>query len=74
MYEWTTNITAGWNMIGSVMSNAGFTSPNDDPDGSVEAFIYWWDPVANYYVFGTTIEAGKGYWIAATQNCNLTMP
>ena len=22
----------------------------------------------------TTIEPGKGYWLAATQNCTLTLP
>jgi len=73
VYNWTTDITAGWNMIGSVFDNVSFTDPQDNPDGRVEAFGYWWNPVTKSYVFTTTIETEKGYWIAATQNCTLTL-
>jgi len=70
---WTSDIKAGWNMIGSVISNASIANPNDNPDQSVQPFTYWWNPVARTYVLTTNIEPGKGYWVAATQNCTLTL-
>ncbi|MBM2825241.1 MAG: hypothetical protein HW402_905, partial [Dehalococcoidales bacterium] len=75
LLSWSTSIKAGWNMAGSVLSTVGvsFTNPNDDPDGSVLAFNYWWNPVSKSYAYGTTIEAGKGYWIAATRDASLTV-
>jgi len=70
---WTNGITAGWNMIGSVFTDASIVDPNDDPDGSVESFAYWWDPVGKNYVFTIDIEPGKAYLVAATQDCTLTL-
>ncbi|MCK5213407.1 MAG: hypothetical protein KAQ74_05725, partial [Dehalococcoidia bacterium] len=68
-------ISAGWNMIGSVCGESvDFSNPADAPDGSVEGFAYAWDPLAKSYSYTTTIEPGKGYWIAATQECTLTLP
>jgi len=71
---WTGNITASWNMIGSVIDNASIASPNDSPDGSVQPFAYWWNPETKSYVMTTTIEPGKGYWVASVQDCTLTVP
>ena len=71
---WTTNIKAGWNMIGSVINNANILDPNDNPDGCVQPFAYWWDPVSKTYVNTTDIEPGKGYWVATVQDCQLTLP
>jgi len=70
---WSINITTGWNMVGSIFGTAGFTTPEDNPDGSVMALTYWWNPVTKSYVYGTTIDAGKGYWVAATGECTLTL-
>jgi hypothetical protein len=70
---WTSDIKPGWNMIGSVISNASITNPNDNPDNSVQSFAYWWNPDTKTYVFTTEIQPGKGYWVAATQNCTLTL-
>ena len=72
--SWMGNIKAGWNMIGSVSNSASIANPNDNPDSSVQPFAYWWDPAAKSYVMTTTIEPGKGYWVASTGNCTLTMP
>jgi hypothetical protein len=66
-------LKAGWNMIGSVSGTVNFTQPDDYPDGSVMAFTYWWDPASKSYVYGTTIEYGKGYWVAAIRDCTLTL-
>ena len=71
---WTGSIAAGWNMIGSVISNASIADPDDSPGGSVQPFAYWWDPDTKTYVFTTEIQPGKGYWVAATQDCTLTVP
>ena len=70
---WTGSIAAGWNMIGSVISNASIADPDDSPGGSVQPFAYWWNPDSKTYVFTTEIQPGKGYWVAATQNCMLTL-
>jgi len=73
VYNWTTDITAGWNMSGSVFDTVSFTDPQDNPDGSVEAFAFWWNPVTKSYDLVTTIDTKKGHWIAATQNCTLNL-
>ncbi|MBM2825457.1 MAG: LigC protein [Dehalococcoidales bacterium] len=73
VFSWTTSVKAGWNMAGSVLGTVSFTAPNDDPDASVLAFNYWWNPTSKSYAYGTTIEAGKGYWVAATRDASLTV-
>ena len=70
---WTGSIAAGWNMIGSVISNASIADPDDSPGGSVQPFAYWWNPDTKAYVSTTEIQPGKGYWAASTQNCTLTL-
>ena len=70
---WTTDIKAGWNMIGSVITIASIAAPNDNPDGSVIPTAYWWDPVGKSYILTTDIEPGKGYWIASVNDCVLTL-
>jgi YVTN family beta-propeller protein len=71
---WLGNITAGWNMIGSIIDTASIANPNDNPDSSVQPFAYWWDPAAKSYVMTTTIGSGRGYWVASVRDCTLTMP
>jgi len=71
---WTTDIAAGWNMTGSVITSASIDDPNDDPDSSVQPFAYWWDPVSMTYILTTDIDPSKGYWVASVQDCTLTMP
>ena len=70
---WTSDIKPGWNMIGSVISNASIANPNDNPDQSVQPFTYWWNPVARTYVLTTNIDPGKGYWAASVRDCTLTL-
>ena len=72
---WTTGMSAGWNLVGSIYgTTVDFTSPNDDPDGGVEPFVYWWNPVTGQYELMSTIEPAVGYWVAATQDCTLALP
>ena len=70
---WTVDITAGWNIIGSVFTDASIAYPTDDPDGSIQPLACWWDPLARYYIYTTDIEPGKAYFVAATQDCKLTV-
>jgi len=72
IYSWTAEMTAGWNLIGSVYQAVDFSAPDTTPPGKVEAFCYRWVPGTGY-ILATTIEPGKGYWIAATGNCGLTL-
>lgn len=71
---WTTNIKAGWNMIGSIYTSTSVVVPNDDPDGSIIPPAYWWDPVGKSYTLSYNVDPGKGYWVASVQDCTLTMP
>ena len=73
VYSYTTSLSAGWDMIGSVYEAVSILNPQDDPDGSVQPFAYWYDSAIGSYVYTTTIEPKKGYWVAATQACNLTV-
>jgi parallel beta-helix repeat protein len=70
---WTTDIKAGWNMIGSVNTTVSIADPNDDPDGSVIPPAYWWNPESKSYTLTTDIEPGKGYWVASVNDCTLML-
>ena len=72
---WTSSLTTGWNMIGSVCGDpVAVGALVDDPSGSIlDSAIYWWNPVSKSYETATSIVEGQGYWAATTQNCDLTM-
>lgn len=71
--NWTIDIKAGWNLVGSVMCSMDFSVPDTDPAGKVESFSYRWEPGLPGYIYSTTIEPTMGHWIAATENCTLTL-
>jgi len=73
--EWTDTMTAGWNMVGSVYGDdIAVGSLVDVPDGAVQTnAIYHWNPGSKSYDVASVIEQGLGYWVAATQDCDLTM-
>jgi len=72
---WTSSLTTGWNMVGSVYGDSvAVGALVDDPSGSIlDSAIYWWNPVSKSYETATSIVEGQGYWAATTQNCTLTM-
>ena len=72
VYCITCDIKAGWNLIGPVFCSVDFTAPDTDPPGKVEPFCYRWIPGTGYS-HGTALEPGKGYWVAATEDCLLTL-
>ena len=73
--EWTDTLTAGWNMVGSVYG--GDVAAGDlvvEPTGALQTnAIYHWNPAEKSYAVAAEIEQGLGYWMAATQGCELTM-
>jgi len=47
---------------------------DDGGSGAVlKGAVYWWDPTGKSYSTASQIEQGKGYWVATTQACDLTM-
>ncbi len=72
---WTVHLYEGWNMIGGPYS-ATAISKNDLYDGGAGAlrseYMYWWDPDGQY-VDEDELEQGKGYWMAATGECDLVI-
>ena len=73
VYDWTDEVTAGWNLVGSVFGSVDFTEPDTEPPGMVEGFSYRWNPDLPGYTFSTTKEPAMGHWIAATGDCVLTL-
>ena len=73
--EWTDELAAGWNMVGSVYGNpVDIDDLVDDPTGALQTnAIYHWNPAEKSYAVAAEIEQGLGYWMAATQGCDLTM-
>jgi len=72
--RWVSALYPGWEMIGSVCQAASFADPQDDPDGSILAgTLYWYDPSNLSYVPQDSILPGRGYWVAASQPCDLTV-
>ncbi len=57
------NLQSGWNQIGSLSVPADFSDPMDDPDQSVPACAYTYDPLFQNYYHVTILEPAKGYWI-----------
>ncbi len=74
--EWDSDLTTGWNMVGSVH---GASVPvatiitDQDPDPLVRNAVYWWDPTGKSYTSTEQIDKGKGHWVAAMEDCCLTM-
>jgi outer membrane protein assembly factor BamB len=63
----------GWNMIGSVLGDADFSNPNDNPDGRVLSPAFGWDTAAEAYIPVTTLNEKEGYWAAVFGECDLTV-
>ena len=73
--DWTKDLTGGWNMVGSVYGTpVGVNDLSDNPLGSVQtSAVYWWNHESKSYLTATQIEQGKGYWIAAAGDCELSV-
>lgn len=60
----TFEVTAGWNLIGSITNPITTTSIASEPGGIVTSQFYGYN--INYFVT-STIEPGKGYWVKVEQ-------
>ncbi len=76
--DWSADLSAGWNMVGTPYS-AGTFAFNRLNDGGSSALqddaIYWWDTGNKRYELmesGYEFVPGAGYWMAATTSCTLT--
>ncbi len=71
---WSLALEPGWRLAGSVYGGAvDFSAPDDEPDGSVEAFAYSWNALSRSYDYSQSLEPGRGHWIAATASGTLTV-
>jgi len=67
------HLMSGWHLMGAVRDTADFTNPDDTPDGSVIALFGYDNTTGQYYV-ASSLAPGSGYWIAAFQECDLSVP
>jgi|GEM_PF-739522 len=68
--SYTTDITAGWNLIGSC-SQATTDLTTEPPGCLVSGTLYAYDPEEERYVPASRIEPGKGYWVASLKEGKL---
>ncbi|MBN1479104.1 T9SS C-terminal target domain-containing protein [candidate division KSB1 bacterium] len=73
VYIYARTLQQGWHMIGSVLNNADFSAPNDDPDGSVHTPAFGWTVPDGPYYETKTLTQGNGFWVAVFNACTLTV-
>lgn len=74
--EHNCGICQGWNMIASTYGDTldvSHLTTDADPDPLVRNAIYWWNPENKAYESTLQITSGRGYWLATTETCTLTM-
>lgn len=73
--EWTQEILAGWNLIGSVSTTTPVSSlfTDADPDPLHTDAVYAWDADTMAYQAGDEIQPGMACWLLTDETCNLTM-
>ncbi len=75
--EWTHDLAAGWNLIGSMWHDTNVnvtdlqTTPSE-PDPLQRGHVYYRNGTS--YDNATVIEPGKAYWLAASGPCTITAP
>jgi hypothetical protein len=69
-------LSGGWNMVGSICEETvAVADLSTNAPGTLQAeSVYAWDPITQSFVPVSWIESGKGYWIAASEPCTLTIP
>lgn len=69
--SYSSNLSMGWNMIGSVWSDVATADIITTPTDSILPYAYWYDPGSSSYQLTTKIERNKGYWAAAINSCQM---
>jgi hypothetical protein len=74
--NWTTGLSQGWNMIGSAYGDprgTGSLTTDTTPDPLLRSAVYTWNPTSKTYGVTSSIEQGRGHWLAATAACQVTL-
>jgi len=64
--EYTLNVVTGFNLVGALAATASFTDFEDLDGVLVSGWLYGYNAATKAYEAATTLEPGKGYWVAAT--------
>ncbi|MCQ1539321.1 PKD domain-containing protein, partial [Methanocalculus taiwanensis] len=71
----TTDLTAGWNLIGGTDQTVAFGSIAIDPAGSwAMPFVYGYNTGTRAYEQVTVLTPGAGHWGAVTADCTIMIP
>ena len=79
-YQYEIQLLQGWNLIGSVQGNCDFSNPvtfdvtnttQQSVSSVLASSLFTWDPTTQSFKPAATIEAGKGYWVLAVEDCYL---
>ncbi len=65
----TINLHKGWNLIGVPLLPQNVTITNEN----VQVIFYTWDNKKNLFVETESLEAGKAYWVYASEDCIITI-
>ena len=68
--EVTIGLSEGWNMIAGISSTVQVSDINDPSDVIIPNTYYTYD---EGYILSTTIEPGKGYWLRASGDGEITI-
>lgn len=69
--SYSSNLSMGWNMIGSINGGTGISSISTTPPNSILPYFYWYDPGTSSYGLTDKLEQKKGYWAAAVIDCKM---
>ncbi len=64
-------ISRGWNQITPPKGTTSFIDPVDDPDSSVMALAYGYNPEIGEYYTTTSLIEGNAYWVLSMAACQL---
>ena len=61
----TVNVSAGWNLIGSISSQIATNQVTSNPPGMITSHFFGY---SGAYSIANSIEPGSGYWVKVNQN------
>jgi hypothetical protein len=71
---YTETLCLGWNMIGATCEPVLLSSVMQNPPGCIIPYtLYWWNPFSHNYELEDTLNPSRGYWVAASTVCIVTV-
>jgi len=68
----TRHLYRGWNLVGSIFEESGYST---DPDGLlISPYLYWYNPDTRIYDTHTSARSGYGYWALAREEGDIVFP